>query len=264
MKKRLIAGLLALMALGLTFGSTFAGSPGDHPINGILLTDGLATTIPANSTLWFFVPYPMGYQVEIGLNPQSLGGVGFDVFTLNQATAWLANPQTNPMGRGALNTKSGNNLTWSGRLAEGGNLYVLLKNTNPFPANVIWSYRAWVFGWIPLRGQLMVRYFRTNNYVPYDLSTSTPLHFGDIVRLDIVQGTWPDTTYTTRVIYPTATFFTQVCDGSPCLVYPIPFRTPQGPPDLILPSFFTPNGTYTFQDLFRGQVQVQNNFVVAQ
>jgi hypothetical protein len=265
MNKRFVAGLFALMVMMLTFGSAMAGAPGDHPINGILLTDGLATSIPANSTLWFFVPYPPGYQVEIGLNAQGLGGVGFDVFTQDQAMAWLSTPGTGPMGRGAKNPNSNFNLSWSGRLKQGGNFLVLLKNTNPFPAQVTWGYRAWVLGWVPLRGQIFVCYGcvgTTGNWVPYDPARG--ITEKDFFRFNLVDGIPQDLpAYQQRILLPTTSTWPIKCDGGiPCVVFPGLLSTPQGPQLIGEPiSPLAPQGTYTIQDLFGDGRVVSGQFV---
>jgi hypothetical protein len=112
--------------------------------------DGQPHSIPANAGLWYQFYYDAGSPgdrplVTVKLLNGTNSGVGFKVFTADQAVTWY-DSDTHPVGQGTsydVNCDTGvpqqgggcqsNDLIWMGRFNFSGTFYVQVINTNSNP-----------------------------------------------------------------------------------------------------------------------------------
>lgn len=127
-KALIVFGFLFLFLIAAS--SLWAADPaGDSPVNGLTPTCAFQP-LGAGASVWLKIPYRFDYRLQFTLDGFGLSGLKFDVYS--SATA------TSPIGTGNFNpNEPTHDLNWEGRLQENGFFYVLVKNSNSFPA----SYR---------------------------------------------------------------------------------------------------------------------------
>ena len=135
--------------------SVLANGPTGGSPNDPLMVPTDWQTIAPNTTLWFYFDYatdtgsPGGFgrpgpsrattraQVSVAVDANGVTGLQFAIYTPVQATDWLRDQTTAPIGRGTpyRDTSSGNitrDLYWSGAFNTGGRYFVALTNYASF------------------------------------------------------------------------------------------------------------------------------------
>ena len=153
----LIVLVLATTFTGVTLviaPSIFASAPsGLTPLDSLLVPSGPQTIAP-NAMLWFYFDYApvsssgggFGFRsrkiapskANVALEDGGASGIEFSIYTPDQATNWLSDSSTEPVGRGTplYNTSSGllmHDLYWSGAFNIAGRYFVAVKNTSSTP-----------------------------------------------------------------------------------------------------------------------------------
>ncbi len=137
--------VLAALALVLIAPAVFASTPTGAGPNDALMVPTSWQTIAPNTTLWFYYDYVPGLsrsgrvsvqsRVNVAVDANGVGGLQFAIYTPDQATAWMSDPTTAPVGRGTpfYDTVYGtlaHDLYWSGAFKNSGRYFVALTNTN--------------------------------------------------------------------------------------------------------------------------------------
>lgn len=156
----------SLVTLIIFFGFLFAasvfasGPSGTSPIDPLMVPTDWQTIAP-NKMLWFYFDYGIssgggGFGrrsssndrlVKVTVDANGVAGIQFAIYTPTQATDWLRDQSTNPVGRGTpyRDTSSGNitrDLYWSGAFNSSGRYFVAVTNNTANPI----SFRLTVTG----------------------------------------------------------------------------------------------------------------------
>lgn len=142
----LVVALLATCAVSVTF----AGAPAGTSPNDPMRVPTSWQTLAPNTTLWFYFDYALetgggGFfprpgsgssvrsKVDVTVDANGVTGLQFAIYTPAQATDWLRDTTTAPVGRGTpyRSTSSGeitHDLYWSGAFNTSGRYFVALTN----------------------------------------------------------------------------------------------------------------------------------------
>ena len=148
MNKRYI-GIIPLIMLMAAFiaPSVLAGAPGSGP-NDPLMVTGTSVVLAPKGNAWFYFDYTAAKsRVEVGLNANGAGNIGFGIYTPQSAKDWLNDPTVKPVGIGS---KPGSqtsaaqlyDLVWAGSFNEGGRYFIVVNNTGDTSV----QYRLFVKG----------------------------------------------------------------------------------------------------------------------
>lgn len=147
---KLIVMSLAIALTLLIVSSVFAAGPtGASPLDPLMVPTGEQTIAP-NTTLWFYFDYTPdtpapGFggrfgvstraKVNVTVDANGAPGLQFAIYTPTQASDWLRDPNTTPVGRGtpyvdALTELVTYDLYWSGAFNTAGRYFIALTNNS--------------------------------------------------------------------------------------------------------------------------------------
>jgi TolB protein len=154
--------LILFIFAGLLLASSVlaSGPSGASPLDPLMVpTDWQA--IASSKTLWFYFDYGISSggaglgrrsssgnrNVSVMVQANGVPGIQFAIYTPAQATDWLRDQATTPVGRGTpyRDTSSGNitrDLYWAGAFNSSGRYFVAIENKSPNPI----SFRLTVTG----------------------------------------------------------------------------------------------------------------------
>lgn len=159
--RMIILGMAIVLALMIVSAGFAAGPTGTNPLDPLRVPTSEQTIAP-NTTLWFYFDYTPdtpapGFggragastraKVNVTVDANGAPGLQFAIYTPTQASDWLRDPTTAPVGRGtpyvdALTELVTHDLYWSGAFNTAGRYFVALTNPS---ANAI-SFRLTVTG----------------------------------------------------------------------------------------------------------------------
>lgn len=145
--KGLFVFFIGLCFASLAVSSTFAGAPTGTSPNDPLMVPIDWQTIAPNTTVWYYFDYTPDTgsprfgratarpTVRVAVDTNGINALQFAIFTPVQATDWLRDSTTAPVGRGTpyRDTSNGNitrDLYWSGAFNTAGRYFVVLTNDN--------------------------------------------------------------------------------------------------------------------------------------
>lgn len=132
----IITATVLMLSLGLSAQLGPRKPTGDRPDSAL----DVACTWQALSlgrSIWYRVPHHSGKRLEIRLTSYaySVDGMGFQVFTPDQAKIWGTNAASGSLGRGKADSAGSSLvLAWVEDAVQGDPYYVYVANANPFPA----------------------------------------------------------------------------------------------------------------------------------
>ncbi len=148
---RWIIVLIALMTVSIAPSILASAPTGAGPNDPLMVPTGSQTIAP-NTTLWFYFDYVPNTgssgrfggrthgsaqaRANVAVDANGIGGLQFSIYTPDEATNWLNDPTTAPVGRGTplYDTSSGilvHDLYWSGSFNISGRYFVAITNSNP-------------------------------------------------------------------------------------------------------------------------------------
>ncbi len=148
--KWVTVGFVLLLAMSAASAVLAAGPTGASP-NDPLMVPTDSQTIAPNTTLWFYFDYALdgssggffgraprpssstGSKINITIDANGNKNLQFGLFTPTQATDWLRDASTAPIGRGTPYTDTSNDLVihdlyWSGAFNLSGRYFVAVTN----------------------------------------------------------------------------------------------------------------------------------------
>jgi hypothetical protein len=152
---RWIIVLFVLMAAFIAPSLLASAPTGAGPLDPLSVPTGSQTIAP-NATLWFYFDYVpttgstgrFGFRAgritpsnaNVALDAGGIGGLEFSIYTPDEATNWLNDSSTEPVGRGTpyydkLTGVLVHDLYWSGAFNTSGRYFVAVTNTNSIPVN---------------------------------------------------------------------------------------------------------------------------------
>ncbi|MBI4787016.1 MAG: PD40 domain-containing protein [Chloroflexi bacterium] len=142
---RQLGSVLAILVAALLAPAVLAGEPtGATPFDPRRVTGAWQTLAP-NATLWFYFDYTGDKsKIQVAADEYGAGKIQVAIFTPEQATAWLADPATAPIGLATPpnpNSASAiHDLVWLGAFNFPGRFFVVVTNnqaaTAPFRLQV--------------------------------------------------------------------------------------------------------------------------------
>ena len=134
---RWIIVLIVLMAAFVAPSILASASSGSGP-NDPLMVMGAWQTLAPNASLWFYFDYTGDKsKIEVTLEDYGVSNAQLALFTPAQATAWLQDPTTKPVGLGsqpgASSAMAIYDLVWRGAFNFPGRFFVVVTNSNPNP-----------------------------------------------------------------------------------------------------------------------------------
>ncbi|MBI5034642.1 MAG: PD40 domain-containing protein [Chloroflexi bacterium] len=148
MKRLYLVGLaLIVITAALTVPAVFAGAPTGAGSWDPLMVTGTFQTLAPNASAWYYFDYGADKsQVEVDVDANGAPNLRLAIYTPEQATAWLQDPTTKPVGLGsqpsAASAAAIHDLVWLGAFRTSGRYFAVVTNNNPFPV----SYRLLVSG----------------------------------------------------------------------------------------------------------------------
>jgi hypothetical protein len=144
-----IIALVMLVAV-VAAPAILASAPTGAGPNDPLMVPTSSQTIAPNSTVWFYFDYVPSSsssgqfrggrfgtppRANVALDANGVSGIQFAIFTPEQATRWMSDPTTTPVGRGTpfYDTSSDllvHDLYWSGGFDIQGRYFIVVTNTS--------------------------------------------------------------------------------------------------------------------------------------
>ena len=143
----LIALTLIVIIATLTVPAVFAGAPtGAGPWDPLMVT-GTFQTLAPNASTWYYFDYGADKsRVEVDVDANGASNLRLAIYTPEQATAWLQDPTTKPVGLGSQPSASSaaaiHDLVWLGAFRTSGRYFAVITNNNASSV----SYRLLVSG----------------------------------------------------------------------------------------------------------------------
>lgn len=158
--KRWLIFLFAACLTMLVAASVIAATPmGVSPADPLMVPTDWQSIAP-NTTLWYYFDYAVDTQsgggfggfrrglggpgssvsgqspANVAVDASGISGLAMSIYTPGQATAWLSDPTTTPVGRGTPYTDPAygivvHDLYWSGAFNTSGRYRVAITNNNP-------------------------------------------------------------------------------------------------------------------------------------
>ncbi len=151
MARRLSRGIILLVVLMAAFvaPSILASAPTGAGPNDPLMVTGTWQTRAPNASVWYYFDYGAGtdrYPAQVALDTNGVSNIGLAIYTPAQASAWLQDSSTRPVGIGTppgSNTAAAiHDLVWQGAFNTSGRYFAVVTNKNASPV----SYRLLVSG----------------------------------------------------------------------------------------------------------------------
>jgi hypothetical protein len=141
--------LLAVFVVVLLVPVAFAAAPTGAGPNDPLMVTGAWQTLAPNASAWYYFDYGASrdrYKAEIDVDANQVGNLQLAIYTPDQATAWLQDPTTHPVGTGtkpgAATSASIHDLVWLGAFNSSGRYFAVVTNNNASPV----AYRLLING----------------------------------------------------------------------------------------------------------------------
>ncbi len=146
-RKRWAVLIVLFTAAVLVSPQVFAAPPTGAGPDDPLYTTGTWQSLTPNASVWFYFDYPGDKsKVEVDLDANGVGQVGFSIYTPALATAWKQDPTTKPVGigtpPGTNSASASHDLVWLGGFNAGGRYFVRVTNNNPAPI----TFRLFISG----------------------------------------------------------------------------------------------------------------------
>ena len=147
MKRLYLFGMAMLIVAALAVPAVFAGAPtGAGPYDPLMVT-GATQPLAPNASAWYYFDYGADKsQAEVDVDANGTTNLRLAIFTPDQATAWLQDPTTKPVGigspPGAATAAAIHDLVWLGAFRTSGRYFAVVTNNNTWQI----SYRLLVSG----------------------------------------------------------------------------------------------------------------------
>lgn len=148
LKRNFWTGLAVfVLTVAMTATALMAGTPsGAGPTDPLMVT-GTWQTLAAGASAWYYFDYGADRsQAEVDVDANGVGNIQLTIYTPAQATAWLQDPTTKPVGLGSppgpQTAAAIHDLVWLGAFNTSGRYFAVVTNKNP--ASI--SYRVLISG----------------------------------------------------------------------------------------------------------------------